>query len=123
MRPEPNPRLETYRYCPWGYYSPAGVNWGMFQVPSNVSPKKTLCVMSSGTDDIHGWEHVSVSTSNRCPTWAELQQIKELFWADDETVVQFHPAKADYVNRHPYCLHLWRRVRRPFELPPRHLIG
>lgn len=35
-----------------------------------------------------------------------------------ETVIQFHPPEADYVNIHRYCLHLWRKVGVNCELPP-----
>jgi hypothetical protein len=55
-----------------------------------------------------GWEHVSVSTPQRCPTWEEMCFVKDTFWPDDEWCVQYHPAKADYVNVNPYCLHIFR---------------
>lgn len=70
-----------------------------------------------------GWEHVSVSLPNRCPTWAEMCLVKELFWEDDEAVMQLHPPKADYVNCHPYCLHLWRPLVGQIPLPPKELVG
>ena len=66
-----------------------------------------------------GWEHVSVSYPNRCPTWDEMCKVKEMFWHDSEVVVQFHPRKEDYVNIHPFCLHLWRKVGQDFETPPK----
>lgn len=56
------------------------------------------------------WEHVSVSRRDRCPTWDEMCQVKDLFWDDEDCVVQYHPPKSSYVNLHPFCLHLWRRV-------------
>ena len=55
-------------------------------------------------------EHVSVSLDRRCPTWNEMSMIKDIFWEDEECVVQFHPPKSQYVNTHPYCLHMWRKV-------------
>lgn len=70
-----------------------------------------------------GWEHVSVSCQRRCPTWDEMCYVKNLFWAETELVVQFHPPKQDYVNCHPYCLHMWRNTREVISLPPTHLIG
>lgn len=70
-----------------------------------------------------GWEHVSVSTRKRPPNWQEMCFVKELFWSDDECVVQFHPPKKDYVNCHPYCLHLWRNINKPFETPPTIFVG
>jgi hypothetical protein len=55
-----------------------------------------------------GWEHVSVSRKDRCPTWEEMCQIKDTFWDDEDVVMQFHVPAKDHVNNHPYCLHLWR---------------
>lgn len=34
-----------------------------------------------------GWEHVSVSLSNRCPTWEEMCMVKDIFWGEDECVI------------------------------------
>jgi hypothetical protein len=70
-----------------------------------------------------GWEHVSMSFCDRCPTWSEMCKVKEIFWNDEECVVQFHPPKSKYVNNHPYCLHLWRKIGAEFEVPPSILVG
>jgi len=48
--------------------------------------------------------------------------VKSLFWGPDEWVVQFHPAEADYVNRHPNCLHLFRPVGVSFPVPPKECV-
>ncbi len=66
-----------------------------------------------------GWEHVSVSFSTRCPTWEEMCKVKDMFWNEDECVIQYHPPKSEYVNNHPYCLHLWRKAGEDFERPPK----
>jgi hypothetical protein len=79
-------------------------------------------ISTNGSDPCEeGWEHVSVSAENRIPTWAEMCMIKDLFWDKEECVVQFHPPKSQYVNCHPYVLHLWKP---PFDvpLPPRNLV-
>lgn len=68
-----------------------------------------------------GWEHVSVSTERRIPNWTEMCFVKNLFWDEEDCVVQFHPPASRYVNRHPYCLHLWRHAS--FPLPPMYLVG
>lgn len=74
-----------------------------------------------------GWEHVSVSITEsakqRCPTWEEMCLIKEMFWGEDDCVVQYHPAKKDYVNNHPYCLHLWRSTDTQIACPPSWMVG
>jgi len=95
--------------------SPFGVNWGWFAITRRGV---VLRVMSSGVDKEHGWEHVSVSLRDRCPTWEEMNFICRLFWHESETVIQFHPKKSKYVNQMPYCLHLWKRVGEDHLLPP-----
>jgi hypothetical protein len=72
-----------------------------------------------------GWEHVSVSIpqQQRCPIWSEMCYIKSLFWNDDETVIQYHPAKQDYVNFHPFVLHLWKPIGIELPKPPSIMIG
>jgi hypothetical protein len=96
-------------------------NNGQFLIKS-LKLVKPLRVQAS---DGEGWEHVSVSLAERCPTWFEMCFVKDLFWGPDDLVVQFHPPKADYVDVHPYCLHLWRKVgTNAFcERPPKEMIG
>jgi hypothetical protein len=82
-----------------------------------------LKILSSGVDSEYGWEHVSVSTVRRPPIWAEMCFVKDLFWDDDECVVEYHPVKAEYVNCHPHCLHLWKPIGLLLPTPPMHLVG
>ena len=65
-----------------------------------------------------GWEHLSVSTRKRCPTWDEMCFFKDLFWESRETVIQYHPGQQIKVNIHPYCLHLWRPTTQEIPMPP-----
>lgn len=96
--------------------TPRGVLHGFFEIHK-------LRIISSGratSTDIQlttSWEHVSVSTKNRCPTWAEMQMIKDVFWLPEELVLQFHPPQSVYVNTHENCLHLWRGPT-DVQLPP-----
>lgn len=76
--------------------------------------------------DGQGWQHVSVSQdgSHKPPNWDVMCAVKDLFWNDEDVVVQFHPAKSNYVNNHPGCLHLWRCTDgRSFPTPPEILVG
>lgn len=113
---------EKYRMNEMGPAHFLGNN-GAFLVPVKVKvgskefPPYFLRVMCS---DGQGWEHVSVSLEDRCPTWEEMCLVKGLFW---DCVVQFHPPKSQYVNCHPYCLHMWRKVGSEFETPPTFLVG
>jgi hypothetical protein len=88
---------------------------GCFMV---IGPKGAMLKIVSNGNDGSGWEHVSVSLDHRTPNWAEMSFVKDLFWQDDECVVQYHPAKSGYVNIHPNCLHLWRLVDGSFPMPP-----
>lgn len=116
MRPEPNHSLDKYRLNPPGMETAPGSNQGLFRLGM-------LRIISSGTDpDGLGWEHVSVSLRDRPPSWYEMCRVKELFWSDDETVIQFHPRMSEYVNIHPNVLHLWRKSGVEPELPPSILV-
>lgn len=116
MRNEPNIRIEKYRdNSNEKLKSPRGVNYGMFLIPKG---RAFLRVISSGNENGTGWEHVSVSLGYRCPTWDEMAFVKNLFWRDDETVVEFHPKKSKYINRMPFCLHMWKMVGADYKLPP-----
>ncbi len=76
-------------------------------------------IVSDGLD----WEHVSVSLSDRCLTWEEMCFIKNLFWDDEDAVMQLHPPQSDYVNNHEFTLHLWRPMAANIPLPPSIMVG
>lgn len=81
------------------------------------------CISSDGL----GWEHVSVHIVDRrikrIPTWEEMCYIKKIFWEDEDWVVQFHPAKSEYVNNDEFVLHLWKLKNEEFPTPPSFLVG
>lgn len=59
-----------------------------------------------------GWEHVSINDMKETPTWEEMCELKDIFWKEDESVVQYHPAKSEYVNNLEHCLHLWKPIEK-----------
>lgn len=73
------------------------------------------------------WEHVSVhavkNKKQETPTWDDMCKIKDIFWDEEDAVVQYHPKKSEYVNRHPNVLHLWRPVVQKLPTPPKILVG
>ena len=110
---------ERYRVKQGAIGSDAGYgNNGAFVV--GLKRGQTLFVIAS---DMMGWEHVSVSRSDRCPTWEEMCQIKAMFWDAEDIVLQFHPRESDYVNNHPNCLHLFRPIDAEIPTPPSILVG
>lgn len=66
-----------------------------------------------------GWDHVSVSFRDRCPSWDEMCQVKNWFFYPDECCIEYHPAQSDYVDIHPYCLHIWRPQNTAVQQPPK----
>lgn len=90
---------------------------GAFKIRKNGM--NFVILASNGGD----WEHVSISTSSRCPKWEEMCYFKELFFNDDEVVVQYHPAKSEYVNNHQFCLHLWKPTSNEIPTPPSIYVG
>ena len=113
-----HPDLAKYRVREgdWGTDDDMG-NTGLFLVPAGG--KKCVKVIASDGDSEIPWEHVSVSLPDRCPTCDEMCAVKSLFWSDDECVMQLHPAKADYINQHSYCLHLWKPKLAEIPMPPK----
>jgi hypothetical protein len=70
-----------------------------------------------------GWEHLSISFSDETPSWDFTQEMKELFWKDDEVCYQLHPTKDNYINNDEHCLHLWKPIDEEIPLPPPILVG
>ncbi len=101
-------------------------NNGVFVIPHyKISFYEINCIVSDGM----GWQHVSVTISStqrkveRCPTWEEMCYVKSLFWDNNETVIQYHPPESEYVNNHPYCLHLWKPDNVQLPLPDSLMVG
>ena len=106
MRKEPNVKAEKWRTSP--NFGVIGKNAGAFEVAYKDGPFGVVIPLRVIVGNGGGWDHVSVSTPTRTPTWAEMCFIKDLFFKDEEWVMQLHQAKSDYVNLHPNVLHMWR---------------
>jgi hypothetical protein len=95
---------------------------GVFMLPSPVAGH-LMVIASSG----EGWDHVSVSGRDRCPTWHEMEHVRRRFFRDDEAVMQYHAPLADYVDGTKlgceHCLHLWRPHDAAIPAPPKWMVG
>jgi hypothetical protein len=71
-----------------------------------------------------GWDHVSVSLRDRCPTWEEMEVVAHAFFKDDEVAMQLHLPAADHINHHPFTLHWWRPTSklRKIPMPPKKMV-
>ncbi len=116
-------RLENCRLLAGPYSSKCGTGAnGAFMIIGPCATELRIIANDASTYEALGWEHVSVSCKKRCPNWIEMCFIKDLFWGEEECVVKFHPPKSEYVNHHPFCLHLWKP---PFDIPtpPSEFVG
>lgn len=97
-------------------------NNGAFRIP--MPRKRTAYIIASDGD---GWDHVSAHIYfgglDFTPSWNEMHEIKLLFWDHNDTVYQFHPPQKDYINMHPFTLHLWRPQFTIIPLPPPEMVG
>jgi hypothetical protein len=50
-------------------------------------------------------------------------EIKKIFFHPEEVCVEYHPAESEYVNMHPYCLHIWRYQQPGMPMPPAWMVG
>lgn len=85
-----------------------------------IIPARDLRIMFS---DGGGWEHVSVSRPERCPSWEEMEWVKHKFWDDADTVMQLHVPLGEHISTHPYCLHMWRPIGVEIPRPPAYMVG
>ena|SRR5579864_4980207 len=116
--------LERYRIkdCgPWS--SKTGDHFGAFIIPKGPSLRFRVITTdgdyaSAGLGKEYAWEHVSVSLEDRCPTWEEMDFIKDLFWDSKECVMQLHVPKTGHKNIHKFCLHMWRPLLVEIPRPP-----
>jgi hypothetical protein len=119
--------LDKFRGHQPPYISPDGATYGAFQIKHNGTLLNIIATdgLLDSPDQAGEWEHVSVHAYDpvfkrrRIPKWEEMCFIKELFWDDDEVVMQLHPAKKDYVNVHECVLHLWRPKQGEIPTPPK----
>lgn len=64
------------------------------------------------------WDHVSVTSGKRTPSWDVMANIKDIFFKPEEVAMQLHPAQSNYVNFDEHCLHIWRPQHDSIPLPP-----
>lgn len=111
--------LDQFRKLEPPMDSNPGDTYGSFFIPRGRM--RLFCIAENGTGDID-WEHVSTRAEDykgsRIPTWEEMCFVKDLFWDEEECVVQFHPAKSKHVNNHPHVLHQWKPTKITMPEPP-----
>jgi hypothetical protein len=112
-------RLELARKV--NHFGPNSSHSGLFRLQG---PCGSELWVNSWDGMESGWEQVAVSTDRkRTPNWTEMCFVKDLFWDEEECVVQYHPPLSQYVKNSRYCLHLWKPRHQVMPAPPANLIG
>lgn len=105
------------------YASNMNDSFGLFQFGHiHICQTTIVDVLTVMISDGMGWDHISVSTKDHCPTWDQMNWVKDLFFVPECCVIQFHPPKSKYVNNHPFVLHMWHKQGVDYELPPREMV-
>lgn len=68
-------------------------------------------IISAENHGIDGhWIHISASFHDRVPEYAELRRLKNEFLGPEKEAYQVLPKESEYVNAHPYTLHIWHKI-------------
>lgn len=92
---------------------------GVFAIKSERNGQELFIIASAG----EGWDHVSVSKHKKTPSWAEMEQVKRLFFLDDEVAFQLHVPPSKHISIHDNCLHIWRPHGVAIPMPPSRMVG
>ena len=115
--------LEGARKLDGPMASRLGDQFGVFYIKRGGA--QFIIIASNGSAET-AWEHVSARVvewkGERSPTWSEMCWLKDLFWDEEECVVQYHPPRSEYVNNHPFALHLWSPINAGLPRPPIHAV-
>lgn len=64
------------------------------------------------------WYHVSMSRTDRIPSYADMFEVKKLMFRASSTAIQVFPPESEHVNHHATCLHLWECLDGNWSSPP-----
>lgn len=79
---------------------------GGLQFPDGTCFQKGA-LLAIVTEDETGRFHLSVSLTHRLPTYDELKDARYALVPHDKWMVQVFPPPSEFINIHPYVLHLW----------------
>lgn len=87
---------------PWERVETVVPGWKAYDAPVSDG---SLCVIVSKDD---GMWHMSISHTDRLPSWDEIADARYRFLPDRVTMAQLLPPRAEWVDVHPRTLHLWQ---------------
>lgn len=94
---------------PFGWAEIQGTVTGA-QTFRGVMPRVDGLLVIRDTLQVDGkeWRHVSFSRRSRTPSYDDMMAVHAAFCDVDAVVLQIFPKRAEWVNLHPHCLHLWQ---------------
>jgi len=95
----------------------AGIDWLSCLLPGHKNGRSLNCVAAWRG----GWDRVRVLTAQPgAPTWADMCIVKDVFFGENETVIQVHPPDTHpaHLKRSAVRLVLWRPQMGGIPLPP-----
>lgn len=102
---------------------------GAFRIPMG---NRFACVIADdgvtndGPGSPTGWEHCSVHMQTVhgeiAPSWNEMSRVRDLFWGEDEVIMQLHVAGVNHIDINKHVLHLWKPLNQTIPLPPKELV-
>lgn len=130
--------VEKYRIRSGPMSSPEGAQFGSFAIPMIKTPTAeevrhprtiALCLADDGAKT--GWERVAVAVQvrvkkkgvRRLPTLEELDAVKSLFWAENETpALLLHAEDEQEMRQDAASVSLWKPRAASFALPPQAIL-
>lgn len=75
----------------------------MIEIPNGTLDGECVIIVTRD----NGLWHLSMSCRDRLPTYDELKAARYKYLAGCRYVAQIFPPPEEFVNVHPYCIHLW----------------
>jgi len=72
-------------------------------------PRITSVIATRAEHDGQEWLHASIAHPDAMPTWEELKAVKVALIGAARFAYLVFPPAWQYVNQHPYALHVWAR--------------
>ena len=73
---------------------------------SKIQVLRSISTVQDGSQ----WIHVSLSRTDRLPTYEEMVKVKNEFIGGGREAYQVFARDEDHVNVHSKCLHLWSPI-------------
>ena len=94
----------------------SGVTWAVFERTDLLRVIVSVDPFGQG-ERCKLWRHASLSRIDRMPSYQDIADVKEDFVGPANRAVMIFPPRAEHVNDHQFCLHLYHAVGNEDGLP------